>query len=78
MQRELTQSKEFQNEEERLFIVDNIKDFDQSILSIDSDRTGIKTVKKIMKCIIINLICFLQMEGIKIMIVFPKKTFVNF
>lgn len=46
MQRELKQSKEFQNEEERLFIVDNIKDVDQSILSIDSDRTVIKTIKK--------------------------------
>ncbi len=47
MQRELKKSKEFQNEEERLFIIDNIKDVDQTILSIDSDRTVIKTIKKI-------------------------------
>jgi len=46
-QRELKQSKEFQNEEERLFVVDNIKDVDQSILSIDYDRIVIKTLKKI-------------------------------
>jgi cytidyltransferase-like protein len=47
IQRELKQSKEFQNEEERLFIISNIKDVDQSFLSIDSDRTVIETLKKI-------------------------------
>ncbi|WP_298780241.1 adenylyltransferase/cytidyltransferase family protein [uncultured Polaribacter sp.] len=38
-QRELKGSKEFQNEQERLFIVQNIKAVDKAIISIDKDRT---------------------------------------
>lgn len=38
-QRELKGSKEFQKEEERLFIVSNIKAVDKAIISIDKDRT---------------------------------------
>ena len=38
-QRELKGSKEFQKEDERLFIVQNIKAADKAIISIDTDRT---------------------------------------
>lgn len=48
-QRELKGSKEFQKEEERLFIVSNIKSVDHCILSIDEDRTVCKTIEKIAK-----------------------------
>jgi len=40
-------SKEFQKEEERVFIVSNIKSVDHCILSIDEDRTVCKTIEKI-------------------------------
>ena len=48
-QRALKKSKEFQQEEERLFIVSNIKSVDHCILSIDQDRTVCKTIEKIAK-----------------------------
>ena len=38
-QRELKGSKEFQDENERMIIVSNIKAVDKAILSIDTDRT---------------------------------------
>ena len=38
-QRELKGSKEFQKEDERIFIVQNIKAADKAIISIDTDRT---------------------------------------
>ena len=43
-QRELKGSKEFQNQSERSFIVENIKSVDKVILSIDDDRTVINTI----------------------------------
>ena len=46
-QREVKGSKEFQQEQERIFIVSNIKHVDHSILSIDEDRTVCKTIEKI-------------------------------
>ena len=46
-QRSLKGSKEFQEEEERLFIVSNIKSVNKAILSIDKDRTVCATIKKI-------------------------------
>ena len=46
-QRILKGSKEFQKEQERIFIVSNIKSVDHCILSIDEDRTVIKTIEKI-------------------------------
>lgn len=46
-QRILKGSKEFQKEQERIFIVSNIKSVDHCILSIDKDRTVIKTIEKI-------------------------------
>jgi D-beta-D-heptose 7-phosphate kinase/D-beta-D-heptose 1-phosphate adenosyltransferase len=46
-QRALKESKEFQQEAERVFIVSNIKSVDHSILSIDEDRTVCKTIEKI-------------------------------
>lgn len=39
LQRGLKGSKEFQKEDERLFIVQNIKAVDKAIISIDQDRT---------------------------------------
>jgi cytidyltransferase-like protein len=46
-QRGLKGSKEFQQEQERVFIVSNIKSVDHSVLSIDQDRTVCKTIEKI-------------------------------
>lgn len=46
-QRALKNSKEFQLEEERCFIVSNIKGVDKVILSIDRDRTVCQTIKLI-------------------------------
>ena len=39
LQRALKGSKEFQKEDERLFIVQNIKAVDRAIISVDTDRT---------------------------------------
>ena len=38
-QRALKSSKEFQKEDERLFIIQHIKEVDQALISIDQDRT---------------------------------------
>ena len=46
-QRSIKGSKEFQNEEERMIIVTNIKSVDEAILSIDQDRTVCATLKRI-------------------------------
>jgi cytidyltransferase-like protein len=46
-QRALKGSKAFQQEEERMFIVSNIKSVDQVYLSIDDDRTVCETIKYI-------------------------------
>jgi len=46
-QRELKGSKAFQDEEERMIIVNSIKGVDKAILSIDKDRTVCKTIEKI-------------------------------
>ena len=46
-QRALKGSKEFQKEEERLFIVQHVKEVDQVFLSIDKDRTVCKTIEMI-------------------------------
>ena len=46
-QRALKGSKEFQKEDERLFIVQHIKEVDQAFLSIDQNRTVCKTLKYI-------------------------------
>ncbi len=48
-QRELKGSKAFQEEEERMIIVNSIKGVDKAILSIDKDRTVCKTIEKIAK-----------------------------
>lgn len=45
LQRALKGSKEFQKEDERLFIVRHIKEVDQAFLSIDQDRTVCKTLE---------------------------------
>uniref|UniRef100_UPI004047D15C adenylyltransferase/cytidyltransferase family protein n=1 Tax=Algoriphagus sp. TaxID=1872435 RepID=UPI004047D15C len=44
-QRSLKGSKEFQKEDERLFIVQHIKEVDKAFLSIDQDRTVCKTLE---------------------------------
>jgi cytidyltransferase-like protein len=44
-QRALKGSKEFQKEDERLYIVQHIKEVDRAFLSIDQDRTVCKTVE---------------------------------
>lgn len=46
-QRELKGSKEFQEEKERLFIVQNIKAVDKAFISIDKDRTVCASIRKI-------------------------------
>ena len=46
-QRELKGSREFQDENERMIIVSNIKAVDKAILSIDTDRTVSATIKMI-------------------------------
>ena len=46
-QRALKGSKEFQKEDERVFIVSNIKSVDQVFLSIDQDRTVCATINLI-------------------------------
>lgn len=43
-QRQLKGSKEFQKEEERLFIVQNVKSVDKAIISIDKDRTVCESI----------------------------------
>jgi cytidyltransferase-like protein len=46
-QRELKGSKKFQDEMERVFIVENIKGVDEVLLSVDMDRTVRKTLMMI-------------------------------
>lgn len=47
IQRKLKNSKEFMLEDERMFIVSNIKIVDKVYLSIDKDKTVCKTLKKV-------------------------------
>jgi cytidyltransferase-like protein len=49
LQRNLKGSKEFQKEDERLFIVQNIKAVDTAIISIDKDRTVCATIAHLHK-----------------------------
>ena len=46
-QRKLKNSKKFQDEKERKFIVSNIKQVDKAFLSVDEHRTVCKTIEKI-------------------------------
>tara|TARA_Y100000739_G_C20564466_1_gene444657 strand:- start:1033 stop:1455 length:423 start_codon:yes stop_codon:yes gene_type:complete len=46
-QRHLKGSKEFMLEDERVFIISKIREVDEVILSVDKDRTVIKTIEKI-------------------------------
>jgi len=45
LQRGLKGSKEFQKEEERLFIVQNIKSVNKAIISVDKDRTVCESIR---------------------------------
>ncbi|TXD51428.1 MULTISPECIES: adenylyltransferase/cytidyltransferase family protein [unclassified Polaribacter] len=47
LQRALKGSKEFQKEDERLFIVQNIKAVDKAIISVDEDRTVCASIQHI-------------------------------
>lgn len=47
LQRALKGSKEFQKEDERLFIVQNIKAVDKAIISLDKDRTVCESIRAI-------------------------------
>jgi D-beta-D-heptose 7-phosphate kinase/D-beta-D-heptose 1-phosphate adenosyltransferase len=47
LQRALKASKEFQKEDERLFIVQNIKAVDTAIISIEKDRTVCASIEAI-------------------------------
>tara|TARA_R110002072_G_scaffold262989_1_gene421849 strand:+ start:2080 stop:2532 length:453 start_codon:yes stop_codon:yes gene_type:complete len=49
LQRALKGSKEFQKEEERLFIVQNIKAVDKAIISIDTDRTVCQSIRSLVE-----------------------------
>ncbi len=49
LQRELKGSKEFQKEDERLFIVQNIKAVDKAMISVDKDRTVCESIRTIFK-----------------------------
>ena len=49
LQRELKGSKAFQDEEERMIIINNIKGVNKAILSIDNDRTVCETIRKIVE-----------------------------
>ena len=49
VQRALKGSKEFQKEDERLFIIQNIKAVDKAIISIDTDRTVCESIRTIFK-----------------------------
>ena len=46
-QRGLKGSKEFQNEDERIFIVSNIKSVDKVVLSMDQDKTQCATLRSL-------------------------------
>ena len=46
-QRELKGSKAFQDEEERVIIINNLKAVDEVVLSIDQDRTVCSTIRHI-------------------------------
>ena len=46
-QRKIKQSKEFMLEDERIFIVKNLKMVDECYMSVDKDRTVINTIKLI-------------------------------
>jgi len=47
LQRALKGSKEFQEEEERLIIVQNMKAVDKAMISIDKDRTVCETIRSL-------------------------------
>ena len=47
LQRSLKGSKEFQDENERVFIVENLRLVDKCFLSIDKDRTVVESIKMI-------------------------------
>lgn len=47
LQRALKGSKEFQDENERVFIVENLRLVDKCFLSVDKDRTVVESIKMI-------------------------------
>ena len=65
LQRELKGSKPFQDEKERMIIVNSIKGVDKAILSIDKDRTVCETIKKLHSIFSSTHTLFLEMVAIK-------------
>jgi D-beta-D-heptose 7-phosphate kinase/D-beta-D-heptose 1-phosphate adenosyltransferase len=76
-QRKLKGSKEFQDEEERMIIVSQIKNVNKAILSVDQDRTVCETIKKLLKILDMITNFHLPMAEIKIITQFLKNQFVK-
>ena len=74
-QRALKGSKEFQKEDERLFIVQNIKSVDEVFLSIDQDRTVCETIKHIHQKLAIFTNSLLPTAATKTTTLSPKYQF---
>ena len=54
-QRALKGSKEFQDEKERVFIVESLRLVDKCFLSIDKDRTVVESIKMIFLKLYVNV-----------------------
>tara|TARA_B100001113_G_C21075246_1_gene607330 strand:+ start:1049 stop:1471 length:423 start_codon:yes stop_codon:yes gene_type:complete len=73
IQRQLKGSKEFQDENERMLIVANLKMVDKAILSIDQDRTVCQTIQKIHQEFGLNYNLFFANGGDQNNSVIPEK-----
>jgi cytidyltransferase-like protein len=76
LQRSLKKSKEFQKEDERLFIVQNIKADDTAIISIDKDRTVSASIAHLYKTSMKSMILVSRNAEVRIIIQFLKRQFV--
>ena len=65
-QRKLKGSKPFQDEQERLLIVSNIKAVDKAILSIDKDRTVCESIRLLVNQVQIKLLQIMKNLALKI------------
>ena len=65
-QRELKGSKAFQDEEERVIIISNLKAVDEVVLSIDQDRTVCPQLDTFQKNLVKIMIWLLLMEETKV------------
>ena len=76
-QREKKGSKEFMKEEERLIIISELSVVDYTELSIDEDRTVVKTILKFIKIIAADIKYFLEMVEIGVMKLYLNIRFVK-